>query len=140
MSFTNSNIISISLGGLSLLISIINIYLIPFNSLNSKKFEKRLEFRFEYFQKVIELWEISNEKIFSKDKFELKMTELNKLVRLYGYKNEIQSFIDIINCYNTDFESNQYKIEKVQEKLSIFFKISFDTYRKELKLGKLNES
>ena len=52
-----SNIIALVLGGAGFVISIISLVLTPRLSLKSKRLEKRLEYRFELFQKILDLWE-----------------------------------------------------------------------------------
>lgn len=56
------NIVALALGGIGFIISIIGLIVTPFLNLKSKKLEKRLEYRFELFQKILELWEHTNKK------------------------------------------------------------------------------
>jgi competence protein ComGC len=81
-----SNIIAIVLGGMGFIISIIGLIVTPSLNLKSKKLEKRLEYRFQLFQKVIELWEYTNDNNHSiaDVKFRLMILEVNKLIQLYG--------------------------------------------------------
>ena len=84
-----SDIIALVLGGTGFIISIISIVLTPRLSLKSKRLEKRLEYRFELFQKILELWEFTNRPLKEHDVKPL-LTDINKLIQLYGYNSENQ--------------------------------------------------
>lgn len=132
-----SNIIALALGGIGFLISIIGFILTPILNLRSKKLEKRLEYRFMLFQKIIEIWELTNEPSAKRDIKPL-MSEINKLIQLYGYKDEIKLFSEVVETYNhvvqNQSESNMLKLKA---KFSVFFSTSFNTYRREIVLDKL---
>lgn len=134
-----SNIIALALGGTGFIISIVGFVVAPILNLKSKRLEKRLEYRFQLFQKILELWEFSNQ---STKEHNIKplLFDINKLIQLYGYNSEIKSFKELINFYNYYIE-NQTEInrQKLIEKFSAFFLISFNAYRKEIVLGKLKE-
>lgn len=133
-----SNIIALVLGGIGFIISIINFVLTPMLNLKSK----RLEYRFELFQKILELWEYTNRKTPpNNDKELIKiMTEINKLIQLYGYNSEIKSFKELGDLYNyyvhNQDETNR---QKLMAKFSEFFSISFNAYRQEIVLEKLQD-
>lgn len=55
-----SNDIALVLGEKGLIISIISLVLTPRLTLKSKRLGKRLKYRFELFQKLLELWEHSH--------------------------------------------------------------------------------
>lgn len=137
-----SNIIAIVLGGIGFIISIISLVVTPILNLKSKRLEKRLEYRFELFQKILELWEYTNSKTPPNDKTELIkiMTEVNKLIQLYGYNSEIKSFKELVGSYNY-FIHNKSEInqQKLMTKFSEFFSISFNAYRQEIALEKLQD-
>ena len=78
-----SNIIALALGGTGFIISIVGFVLTPILNLKSKRLEKRLEYRFELFQKILELWEFTGDKETS-NKNELKplLKDVNKLIQL----------------------------------------------------------
>lgn len=113
------------------IISIINFVLTPMLNLKSKRLEKRLE-----------LWEYTNRKTPpNNDKELIKiMTEINKLIQLYGYNSEIKSFKELGDLYdyyvhNQD-ETNR---QKLMAKFSEFFSILFNAYRQEIVLEKLQD-
>jgi len=56
----NSDIIAVALGGTGFIISIIGLVVTPLLNLKSKRLEKRLEYRFQLYQKVLELWELTH--------------------------------------------------------------------------------
>ena len=88
-----SNIIALVLGGTGFIISIISLVLAPRLTLKSKRLEKRLEYRFELFQKILELWEYThNNQSSNQNGFPPLMKEVNKFIQLYGYDSEIKSF------------------------------------------------
>ena len=138
----NSNIIALALGGIGFIISIVGFVLNPILNLKSKRLEKRLEYRFELFQKILELWEFSNKKESSnKNEFGPLMREVNKLIQLYGYDSEIKSFKMVVNSYNNLVkEQNESNTEELKSKFENFFSISFNAYRKEIVLDKLTTS
>jgi len=133
-----SNIVALVLGGIGFLISIVSLVLSPKFALKSKRLEKRLEYRFELFQKILELWELINQ---SKEEDMIPiLSEINKLIQLYGYNSEIKSFRELVDFYNyyvkNQGEENRHKL---RSKFSDFFSTSFNTYRKEIILEKLKE-
>lgn len=132
-----SNIVALVLGGISFIISIVGFVLTPILNLKSKRLEKRLENRFELFQKILALWEYANQPIKEHDVRPL-LIEINKLIQLYGYNSEIKSFRELVNSYNY-YSKNQNEIErqKLTAKFSDFFSTSFNAYRKEIALDKL---
>ena len=133
-----SDIIAIALGGTGFVISIIGLIVAPLLNLKSKKLEKRLEYRFQLFQKVLELWEFTHENKSLNKSSEPLMLEINKLIQLYGYNEEIKSFRDVIDSYNEyGKEQTDLKKEELISKFNYFFENSFNTYRKEIILEKL---
>lgn len=72
-----SNIIALALGSVGFTISIVSLLITPNLNLKSKRLEKRLEYRFQLFQKILELWELSNQ---SANEHNIKplMTDINK--------------------------------------------------------------
>jgi hypothetical protein len=134
-----SNIIALALGGTGFIISIVGFVVTPILKLKSKRLEKRLEYRFELFQKILELWEFSHKNESSnKNEFEPLMKEVNKLIQLYGYNSEINSFKMAVNCYN-NFAKEQNESNKQELKFDNFLSISFNAYRKEIVLDKLTD-
>ncbi|WP_264530261.1 hypothetical protein [Flavobacterium sp. N502540] len=133
----NSNTIALILGGIGFVISIITLVFSPRIALKSKRLEKRLEYRFELFQKILELWEFTH-KSNSENDVKPLMLEINKLIQLYGYNSEINSFKELMNFYNY-YAQNQGEDnrQKLITKFNTFFSISFNAYRKEIVLGKL---
>lgn len=133
-----SNIVALTLGGISFIISVVSLVLTPILNLKSKRLEKRLEYRFELFQKILKLWEQTHINPTSDIKPLLK--DVNKLIQLYGYNSEIKLFREVVNSYNF-FVNNQDEInrQKLLEKFSEFFSMSFNTYRKEIILEKLQD-
>jgi hypothetical protein len=135
-----SNIIAIVLGGLGFIISIVGFVLTPMLNLKSKRLEKRLEYRFMLFQKVLELWESThNDPNLSRDGYTILMKEINKLIQLYGYNSEIKSFKEVVNSYNNlATEHNEINRQKLIKKFDDFFSTSFNAYRKEIAMSKLS--
>lgn len=134
-----SNIIALALGGIGFIISIVGLVITPMLNLKSKRLEKRLDYRFELFQKVLELWELSHKKEPTNQiQFISLMEEVNKLIQLYGYNSEIKAFKIVTNHYN-NWTKNQNEVNKqeLNSKFSNFFSISFNAYRKEIVLSKL---
>lgn len=134
-----SNIIALVLGGTGFVISIISLVLTPILTLKSKRLEKRLEYRFELFQKILELWEHShNNQSSNQNGFEPLMKEVNKFIQLYGYDSEIKSFKEVVNSYNNlAKEQNEKNRQILISKFNDFLSISFNAYRKEIVLDKL---
>lgn len=134
-----SNIIALILGGTGFIISIISLILTPDLALKSKRLEKRLEYRFELFQKILALWEYTNQPVKEHDVKPL-LTEINKLIQLYGYDVEIKSFRELVDSYNCYVQNkNETNRQNLTKKFSDFFSISFNAYRKEIVLEKLVE-
>ena len=134
-----SNIIALVLGGAGFIISIISLILTPRLSLKSKRLEKRLEYRFELFQKVLELWEHTHNNHFSNQNgFEPLMKEVNKFIQLYGYDSEVKSFKEVVNSYNKlAKEKNEGNRQLLISRFNDFLSLSFNAYRKEIVLDKL---
>lgn len=138
-----SNIIALVLGGTGFIISIINFVLTPMLNLKSKRLEKRLEYRFELFQKILNLWECTYQnEAYQRKNFEPLKSEVNKFIQLYGHDTEINSFRAFIDAINEwDKEQDESKKLKLKEKWTLkgneFFTIAFNAYRKEIILGKL---
>ena len=135
-----SNIIALALGGTGFIISIVGFVVTPILNLKSKRLEKRLEYRFQLFQKILELWEFTNQPAKEHDVKPL-LLEINKLIQLYGYNTEIKSFKELVNFYNY-FAQNQNETnrQKLTTKFGDFFSTSFNAYRKEIVLDRLQES
>lgn len=134
-----SNIIALVLGGVSFIISIVGLVLTPILNLKSKRLEKRLEYRFELFQKTLALWEYTHQPIKEHDVRPL-LTEINKLIQLYGYSSEIKSFKELGDYYNYYAQNqNETNRQKLTTKFNDFFATSFNAYRKEIVLDKLPE-
>lgn len=133
----NSNIIALTLGGTGFIISIVGFVVTPILNLKSKRLEKRLEYRFQLFQKILELWEFTNCPAKEHDIRPL-LSEINTLIQLYGYNSEIKSFKELVNLYNY-YAQNQNDTDKqnLTLKFHAFFATSFNTYRKEIILDKL---
>lgn len=134
-----SNIIALVLGGAGFVISIISLVLTPRLSLKSKRLEKRLEYRFELFQKILDLWEHTHNNQSSNQKgLEPLIKEVNKFIQLYGYDSEINSFKEVVNSYNNlAKEQNEDNRQLLISKFNDFFSTSFNAYRKEIVLDKL---
>lgn len=132
-----SNITALILGGIGFIISIMGFIVTPILNLKSKKLEKRLEYRFILFQKIVELWEYTN-KPSNENDIKSLMSEVNKLIQLYGYNNEIILFNEVVDSYNNCAQS-QTEISRNQLKdiFSLFFLTLFNTYRKEIVLDQL---
>ncbi|MCL2416898.1 MAG: hypothetical protein FWD02_03080 [Bacteroidales bacterium] len=135
-----SNIIALTLGGIGFVISIAGLIVTPILNLKSKRLERRLECRFRLFQKILELWEFTHNKQIFDDDFLSLMQEINKLIQLYGYDNEIKSFRKLSDCYNYfTKQQNEDSRQKLKVQFETFFAISFNTYRKEIILDKLTD-
>jgi hypothetical protein len=136
-----SNIIAIVLGGTGFIISIIGLVVTPRLNLKSKKLEKRLEYRLQLFQKVLELWEFTNKNQYIDDETAKGIIlEVNKRIQLYGYNTEIKLFREFITAYNRcGKEQTEISRQELTSSLSRFFENSFNTYRKEIRLKKLME-
>jgi hypothetical protein len=134
-----SNIIALILGGAGFIISIVGFVLTPILNLKSKRLEKRLEYRFELFQKILLLWESTHENQSSNQKgIEPLLKEVNKFIQLYGYNSEIKAFKEVVNYYNIlGKEQNESNRQKLIAKFNAFFSISFNAYRKEIVLDRL---
>ena len=134
-----SNIVALVLGGISFIISIVGFVLTPILNLKSKRLEKRLEYRFELFQKILALWEYTNQPAKGHDVRPL-LIEINKLIQLYGYNSEIKLFRELVNSYNYYAKTqNETDRQKLTTEFSDFFSTSFNAYRKEIALDKLPE-
>lgn len=137
----SSNIIALALGGISFIISIVGFVLTPILNLKSKRLEKRLEYRFELFQKILALWEFTHEKNPSnKNGIEPLLKDVNKFIQLYGYNSEIKSFKEVVKYYNILAEEpNEINREQLTSKFNDFLSIAFNSYRKEIVLEKLTD-
>lgn len=132
-----SNIIALVLGGIGFIISIIGFVLTPILNLRSKKLEKRLEYRFILFQKILELWELTN-KPSGEQNIKPLMSDINKLIQLYGYRYEIKLFNEVVEIYNYCVQNKtETSMKQLKAKFSVFFSTSFNEYRKEIVLDKL---
>ncbi len=133
-----SDIIAIFLGTTGFVISITGLIIAPLLNLKSKKLEKRLEYRFQLFQKILEVWESSHKNKRIDKTIEPLFFEINKLIQLYGYNKEIKLFKDVIISYN-QYAENQTENKKQEMilKFNHFFENSFNTYRREIMLEKL---
>lgn len=133
-----TDIIAIVLGATGFIISIIGLVVTPIINLKSKRLEKRLEYRFDLFQKILELWELTHKTNTLGKSAEPLIFEINKLIQLYGYNSEIKLFRDIIDSYN-QYGKTQTDSERqvLISKFNNFFESSFNTYRKEIVLGEL---
>lgn len=134
------NIIAIALGGMGFIISIVGFILTPILNLESKWLEKRLEYRFQLFQKILELWEFTHQPVKEHD-IKPFLLDINKLLQLYGYNSEIKSFNELTNFYNY-YTQNQNETNKLELKTKFgdFFSTSFNAYRKEIALDRLQEN
>lgn len=133
----NSNIIALALGGTGFIISIVGLVVTPILNLKSKRLEKRLEYRFQLFQKILELWEFTNRPAKEHD-IKPSLFEINKLIQLYGYSSEIKSFKELVDVYNYYAQTqNETDRQKLTTKFNDFFTTSFNAYRKEIVLDKL---
>jgi len=136
-----SNIIALILGGIGFLVSIISLILTPKLNLKSKRLEKKLEYRSELFQKILELWEyIHDNQKSEKMNIEPLLKEINKLIQLYGYNSEIKSFKKIVISYNNFANDHTEENNRILiSNFNAFFSLSFNTYRAEITLEKLEE-
>lgn len=133
-----SNIIALGLGATGLIISIVGFVITPILNLKSKKLEKRLEYRFQLFTKILELWEYSHS--VKEHDINPLLLEINKLIQLYGYNSEIILFRELVNCYNYYIQNqNEVNRQQLVKKFNGFFTVSFNAYRKEIALDKLVE-
>lgn len=133
-----SNIVALALGGISFIISVVGLIVTPIINLKSKKLEKRLEYRFELFQQIVKLWEHTNKKSPDQNELIQIMSQINKLIQLYGYNSEIETFKELVDLYNQYVQNQDETIkDKLKEKFSEFFSATFHTYRKEIRLEKL---
>ncbi|MHA3789277.1 hypothetical protein ACX0HA_13795 [Flavobacterium hauense] len=132
-----SDKVALLLGGIGFIISIINFVITPIINLKSKRLEKRLDYRFQLFEKILELWETTNQPV-GKQNIEPLLIEINKSIQLYGYNSEIKHFNKLVAFYNYYAQNqNDDNLKKLKIKLSEFFSTSFNTYRKEIALDKL---
>ncbi|MNQ85824.1 hypothetical protein D3C85_1010000 [compost metagenome] len=132
-----SNIVALILGSIGFIISITGFVITPILNLKSKKLEKRLEYRFILFQKIVELWEFTN-KPSNENDIKSLMSEVNKLIQLYGYSNEITLFNQVVDSYNNCAQSQtETSRHQLKDKFSLFFLTLFNTYRKEIVLDQL---
>lgn len=132
-----SDIIALILGGMGFVISIINFVLTPIINLKSKRLEKRLDYRFQLFEKILELWETTNRPAVTQN-IEPLLLDINKPIQLYGYNSEIKLFNNLISSYNHYAQNqNDDNLEKLKITFDAFFSTSFNTYRKEIALDKL---
>ena len=137
-----SNITALALGGIGFIISIVSFLQTPKLNLKSKRLEKRLQYRFELFQKILELWELSHNEILSKQKNSLEplLKDINKFIQLYGYNSEIKSFREVTKYYNHFAnEQNEQNRKTLILKFNDFFSIAFNAYRKEIVLDELEK-
>lgn len=135
----SSNYVALSLGGIGFIISIIGLIITPNLSLKAKRLERRLEYRFLLFQKIVELWEHTHQKEENHD-FKPFLLEINKLIQLYGHESEIKSFRELGNSYNAYVENiNKTETDRkiLITKFNNFLTTSMNTYREEIALGKL---
>ncbi len=136
-----SNIIALLLGGMGFIISIISLVISPSLNLKSKRLEKRLEYRFQLFQKILQLWESTHkEKTDDDETMKSLLRDINKLIQLYGYNFEIKLFRGVVKDYN-QFVEDQTEQNRKQliSTLNIFYSYSFNKHRKEIVLDQLEE-
>ncbi len=66
------------------------------------------------------------------------MSDINKLIQLYGYRDEIKLFNEVVEIYNYCVQNQtETSMQQLKAKFSVFFSTSFNTYRKEIVLDKL---
>ncbi|MNT72046.1 hypothetical protein D3C72_2106090 [compost metagenome] len=66
------------------------------------------------------------------------MSEVNKLIQLYGYSNEITLFNQVVDSYNNCAQrQTETSRHQLKDKFSLFFLTLFNTYRKEIVLDQL---
>jgi len=132
-----SNIIALVLGGTGFIISIISLVLTPSLALKSKRLEKRLEFRFTLFQRILALKEYIDQPYEESD-FKPLLQEIHILIQLYGHNSEIKSFRELGESFNNYAQyKNATSLENLKTTFSDFFSTSFNAYRKEIVLDKL---
>lgn len=132
-----TNIIALALGGTGFIISIFGFVVTPIINLKSKRLEKRLEYRFQLFQKILELWEYTNQPLKQHDIKPL-LSDINKLIQLYGHNSEVNLFNELVDIYNYHVQNeNEVNRQKLTLKFNEFFSTSFNTYRKEIVLDRL---
>lgn len=135
-----SNIIALILGGVGFIISVISLVVSPTLNLKSKRLEKRLEYRFLMFQKILELWESTNKDRVEENEVKFLLKDINKLTQLYGYNQEIKLFREVVNDYNYLAENQtEESRQKLIKTLNIFFTYAFNRYRKEIVLERLED-
>ncbi len=135
-----SNIIALILGGIGFVISIIGLIVSPALNLKSKRLEKRLENRFQLFHKILELWECSHKEKIEDKEFKLLLKDINKFIQLYGYNSEIKLFKRVVKDYNHLVENHtEENRQKLIETFNKFFSYSFNQYREEIALDKLED-
>jgi hypothetical protein len=128
-----TDIIAMCLGGIGFIISIIGYVITPMLNLKSTRLQKRLEFRFILFEKIIQLWELTHFSNLSDPNFEVLIIEINKLIKLYGYNEEISLFNNFTISYN-EYAKDQSRINEKDftDAFNNFISYSMNTYRKEL--------
>ena len=134
-----SDIIALVLGATGFTISIIGYVVTPLINLKSKRLEKRLEHRFQLFDRIIEMWEFTyNDNSSNPSKLIPHLLEINKKIQLYGHPSEIITFKKVVDSYNrlaADYTEENKK--KLISDFNHFFSVSSNTYRKEIILDKL---
>lgn len=140
MKLETPDIIALFLGTTGFVISLIGLVLTPMLNIKSKRLEKRLEYRFLLFQKILELWEYTHKQKWMSNTVDPILFEINKLIQLYGYNHEIRLFREVIDLYNQyTASSSEENRNSLVLKFNSFFEHSFNTYRKEIVLEKLEQ-
>jgi competence protein ComGC len=129
-----SNIIAIVLGGSGFIISIIGLIATPHINKKTKRLEKQLECRLQLFEKCIELWEYTHSKNTEDNSIFIDlMSDINKLIQLYGHNNEIYKFRIAGKNYNNYVNNKTEKNYKdFMEAMNDFCVLNVTTFRKEL--------
>ena len=64
--------------------------------------------------------------------------DINKLIQLYGHEKEVKLFEEVFHYYNIlAKQKNKDNVQIFEKKMACLFKLSFNTYRKEMALEKL---
>lgn len=68
------------------------------------------------------------------------MSQINKFILLFGYNTEIKLFKELRDLYGQYLQNQDEKIrQKLTAKFSEFFSATFNTFRKEIVLEKLQD-
>lgn len=128
-----SNVVALVLGVAGFTISIVSFVLTPYINLRTTKLKKKYEYRLELLNKVIYYSEITHSCSIADEQYKEAIFDVNRLIQLYGYKDELIVFNRFKEQYNRYAKNpNKANGERYQDEMNKFLKLMYNAFRKEI--------